>query len=116
MKILILYSFLLFSSTLAFAQERNLNDEKLEMSEEQRLEIDKINKAWIERIQSIKNDSSFGESQKELEIKKNNEGFQKKINKVLGVSEDTPVSNPTIGDEEPAKVNINRSRSNIKGK
>lgn len=110
MKNLFILTIVLLTSLSLSAQEQKVAEKKTELTATQKQEVETINAAYKEKTDAIKNDAALTSAQKEERIKLTNEEKQKQIDKIAGVSEGTPAPN------EPAKANINRSRSNIKGK
>lgn len=110
MKNLFILIIVLFSSLSLTAQEQKVAEKKTELTATQKQEVENINAAYKEKTDAIKKDASLTSAEKEERIKLTNEEKQKQIDKIGGVSEGS------AAPAEPAKANINRSRSNIKGK
>jgi len=112
MKKLILCTFVFLASLSINAQAVASKEQKTELTDAQKQEIEKINLAWEQEIQKIKKDASLSATEREVAINKSNETNQELINKISGKSADaTSPSSP-----EPSKANINRSRATIKSK
>jgi hypothetical protein len=112
MKKLILCTLVFLASLPINAQEVAFKEQKTELTDVQKQEIEKINLSWDQEIQKIKKDASLSPTEREAAINKSNETNQELINKISGKSGDaTSPSSP-----EPSKAKINRSRSTIKSK